>query len=77
MVRIPGEADLFRGKVTDDEVRKSILDKAKHLKDSSSYDKIFIRRDLTFNQRATLKGQESCCWIEPGEDLHPIKPPLI
>ena len=66
VVRIPGEADLFRGKVTDDEVRKSILDKAKHLKDSSSYDKIFIRRDLTFNQRATLKAKRAAAGLNQG-----------
>ena len=34
VVKIPGESDLYRGKVADDEVRKSILDKAKHLKES-------------------------------------------
>lgn len=55
VVKIPSESDLYRGKVTDDDTRKLILDKAKHLKNSTRFDTVFIRRDLTYNQRAEMR----------------------
>ena len=55
VVRITSEGDLYRGKVTDDDLRKLVLEKAKHLKNSIPYGNVFIRRDLTFKQRQVLK----------------------
>lgn len=59
VVKIQGESDLFRGKINDDEVRKSVLDKAKQLKNSEQFHTIFIRRDLTYNQRQLLKARQA------------------
>ena len=57
VVRIPSETDLYRGKVLDDSVRKLILEKAKSLKDSAQFGTVFIRRDLTYNQRKELRSR--------------------
>ena len=57
VVRIPSESDLFRGKVTDDDARRLILEKSKQLKDAPRYGSVFIRRDLTFKQRSELKAK--------------------
>ena len=59
VVKISSESDLYRGKVTDDSARKLILDKAKQLKNSSRFESVFIRRDLTFNQRAEMRARRA------------------
>ena len=59
VVRIPSETDLYRGKVPDDSVRKLILEKAKVLKNSTQFGSVFIRRDLTYNQRKELRARRS------------------
>ena len=59
VVKIPSESDLYRGKVTDDDTRKLILDKAKHLRNSTRFDTVFIRRDLTYNQRAEMRARRA------------------
>ena len=51
VVRISSANDLFRGKVTDDELRKKVLDSSKKLRDSDRFGSVFIRRDLTYIQR--------------------------
>ena len=71
VVRIPGEADLYRGKVTDDDARKMILDKAKHLKGSNMFGSVFIRRDLTYNQRALLKAKRAAAGLSQGRIFTP------
>ena len=57
VVKISSESDLHRGKVADYSARKLILDKAKQLKNSSRFESVFIRRDLTFNQRAEMEAR--------------------
>ena len=59
VVKIPSESDLYRGKIADDSVRKLILDKAKHLKNSARFDSVFIRRDMTYNQRAEMRARRA------------------
>lgn len=59
VVKISSESDLYRGKVADDGARKLILDKAKQLKNSSRFESVFIRRDLTFNQRAEMRARRA------------------
>lgn len=59
VVKIQGESDLYRGKINDDEARKSLLDKAKRLKDSDQFQGVFIRRDLTYNQRQLLRARRA------------------
>ena len=54
VVRIPDHPELIRAKITDEDKRKQILEKAKTLK-GSRYDGVFIRRDLTYSQRQELK----------------------
>ena len=54
VVRIPDHPELIRAKITDEDKRKQILEKAKTLK-GSRYDGVFIRRDLTYAQRQELK----------------------
>lgn len=59
VVRIPSETDLYRGKIKDDNTRKLILDKAKNLKGSAQFGSVFIRRDLTYNQRRELRARRA------------------
>ena len=66
VVRIPSETDLYRGKVTDDDIRKCLLDKAKHLKNSAQYSSVYIRRDLTYKQRQTLKARREAAIADPS-----------
>ena len=59
VVKIPSETDLYRGKVSDDELRKCLLDRAKQLKSSPQYGSVFIRRDLTYHQRQEMKAKRA------------------
>ena len=59
VVRIPSETDLYRGKIKDDSTRKLVLDKAKILKGSAQFASVFIRRDLTYNQRMELRARRA------------------
>ena len=54
--RVKSDVDLFRGNVHDSRVRKRILDNAKHLRQSAN-SHVFIRRDLTFQQREELRAR--------------------
>ena len=54
--RIKSDVDLYRGNVHDGRIRKLILDNAKHLRESSN-SHVFIRRDLTFQQREELRAR--------------------
>ena len=54
--RIRNDADLIRGNVHDQRQRRLILDSARELKDSR-YSHVYIRRDLTFQQRENLKAR--------------------
>ena len=54
--RIRNDADLFRGNVHEPRLRRLILDHARELKDSR-YSQVYIRRDLTFQQREDLKAR--------------------
>ena len=56
IVKIKDHPELCRGKIMDSEQRALVLDKAKTLK-GSQYDHVYIRRDLTFNQRQELKAR--------------------
>lgn len=56
IVHIPGHAGLCRGKILNDTNRKLVLDRAKTLK-GTEYDGVFIRKDLTYDQRCVLKAR--------------------
>ena len=60
---IPGHAGLYRGKILNESDRKLVLDKAKTLK-GTNYDRVFIRRDLTYNQRCALKARRDAYHAE-------------
>ena len=60
VVKIPFESDLYRGQVSDDHLRKQILDNAKRIKHSTRFSSVFIRRYLTFKQKGGTKNQ-ACC----------------
>ena len=51
---IPSHPDLYRAKILNAGDRKLVLDIAKNLH-GTRHDKVFIRRDLTFAQRAELR----------------------
>lgn len=51
---IPSHPDLYRAKVLNINDRKQLLDRAKNLR-GTPYDKVFIRRDLTYAQRTELR----------------------
>lgn len=51
---IPSHPDLYRAKILNINERKQLLDRAKNLR-GTRYDKVFIRRDLTYAQRAELR----------------------
>ena len=67
VVRISSETDLYRGKVSDDELKKCLLDKAKQLKNSGQYNSVYIRRDLTFKQRQVLKARRVAATAGSGQ----------
>ena len=54
--RIRNDTDLIRGNVHDVRLRRLILDQARELK-NSRLSHIFIRRDLTYQQREELKAR--------------------
>ena len=56
VVSIPNHQDLFRAKILYEEHRRLILTRAKSLRDTD-YGHVYIKRDLTYNQRKELKGQ--------------------
>ena len=68
VVKIPSESDLYRAKVADDSVRKNILDRARQLKNSTRFGSVFIRRDLTFNQRAEFRARRAAAEAASGTD---------
>ena len=45
---------IYRARITDDSIRKSLLDNSKKLKTNSAYANIYINRDLTYLQRNEL-----------------------
>ena len=51
---VPVREDLVRAKVMNDSHRRELLDKVKILK-NTRFDKVHIKRDLTWNQRSALK----------------------
>ena len=53
---IAGHPGLYRGKILSENDRKLVLDKAKTLK-GTDYDRVYIRKDLTYNQRCALKAR--------------------
>ena len=66
VVKIPSENDLYRGKVSDDELRKLILDSCRQLRHSDRFGSVFIRRDLTFHQRAELRARRAAAGTAAG-----------
>ena len=67
VARISSETDLYRGKVTDDDAKKHLLDKAKQLKSSAQFSSAYIRRDLTFNQRQIMKAKREAATAVPSQ----------
>ena len=51
---IPNHPHIFRAKITDEDSRNFILEKAKSLKDTENYKHVYISRDLTYAQRTAL-----------------------
>lgn len=51
---IPSHPDIYRAKILNADDKKLVLDRARNLR-GTRYDKVFIRRDLTYSQRAELR----------------------
>ena len=51
---IPSHPDIYRAKIINANNRKLVLDNAKNLR-GTRYDKVFIKRDLTYAQRGELR----------------------
>ena len=51
---IPNHSQIFRAKITDEDCRTFVLEKAKSLKDTEEYRHVYISRDLTYAQRTAL-----------------------
>ena len=51
--KIPGHPNIFRAKILDEVARKQILERSKSLR-GTSYDGVYISRDVTYAQRAEL-----------------------
>ena len=54
MCKVSGQTSLFRAKISDMDLRSEILSSAKRLKDMEGYHRLFIQRDLTYQQRQEL-----------------------
>lgn len=68
IVPIAGHAGLYRGKILNENDRKLVLDRAKTLK-GTEYDRVFIRKDLTYNQRCALKVRRDAYRSEQGQQI--------
>lgn len=68
IVPIPGHAGLYRGKILNENDRKLVLDRAKTLK-GTDYDRVYIRKDLTYNQRCALKVRRDAYRSEQGQQI--------
>ena len=53
---VPINSNLVRAKLTNDVLRRDILDRAKNIK-GSQFDGVYVKRDLTFNQRSAMKAR--------------------
>ena len=72
---IPSHPDIYRAKIMNADDKKLVLDRAKNLR-GTRYDKVFIRRDLTYSQRAELRErrlskQSQQVSREDVETIHP------
>ena len=75
---IPSHPDIYRAKIMNADDKKLVLDRAKNLR-GTRYDKVFIRRDLTYSQRAELRerrlskqsqqvSREEAETVRPGDE---------
>ena len=62
---IPNHPDVFRAKIMNEDHRKLVLEKAKHLRDSN-FHSVYVSRDLTFAQRAELFQRRQSRRAEQG-----------
>lgn len=70
---IPNHPFLFRAKIDNDDHRKLVLEKAKHLKESE-YSTVFVSRDLTYAQRTELFNRRKARRAEQGVAQAPLNP---
>ena len=63
VVAIPNHPDLLRAKILNEEHRRLILTRAKSLRDTD-YGHVYIKRDLTYNQRKELKNRAATTYSD-------------
>ena len=63
---VSGHANIFRGKIPDDGLRKLVLDKAKLLRDTN-HNSVFISRDMTYAQRTEMYQRRQA---RKAQDMH-------
>ena len=53
LINVTGHAHIYRAKISDESLRKMLLDRARHLR-GTEHNSVFISRDLTWAQRTEL-----------------------
>ena len=61
---ISGHPNIYRAKIMSDDLRKTVLEKAKMLRDTD-YSSVYISRDLTYAQRSELFARRKARQSEP------------
>ena len=67
---INSQSGMYRVKVRDESVRRSILQNASKLKDSQNFKQIYISRDMTFIQRQELRAARATRRNPNGEQIN-------
>ena len=67
---ISGHPHIYHAKIVNDDLRKTVLDKAKTLRDTD-YSSVYISRDLTYVQRTELFARRKARQAEPAQTQNP------
>ena len=68
---ISGHPHLYRAKIVNDELRKTVLEKAKTLR-NTDYNSVYISRDLTYAQRSELFARRKARQTELAQTQNPV-----
>ena len=72
---IPGHSQIYRAKIMNDDLRKTVLEKAKTLR-NADFNSVYISRDLTYAQRSELFTRRKARQEEPAQTRSQTVPQL-
>ena len=76
-VQVIGDSNYFRARVTDADNRKELLLRCHQLRNSEEFSRVYINRDLTFQQRQDLRNRrtvarQSSSGVATGSNVVPV-----